>query len=527
MGALVLLALVPTLVLVVSLVLAEHMTGDARRIDVAGSLRTSGFAVAAQLNSYIASPAAYKRDIVEDELVRMNATLLGLENGSQALQIDALRDRTSRERLAEARHALGLYREVTDRVFAQVEAGFPSAEAREALSQEVLGSAYGLFALTNRLSQSLEAESSGALQRLGLLQGIAVAVALAVTVLTIVAVDRFVLKPIPNLMQAFSEVQAGRYGGQVAVRGENEFSGLASGFNRMSSGLEAAHHALVLKQGEILEKNAQLERASKLKSQFVANMSHELRTPLNGIIGYTKLLRSGVYGPVPEKLHEPLQGIDETSSALLVLINDILDVAKIEAGKMDLNLEPLRMEDVVRQVGEMLQPLAIAKQLEFVVDDSAETPAVTTDRDKVRRILLNLGGNAIKFTRRGRVEIVLQCGAEPGIVEVVVRDTGIGIAAADLDAIFEDFRQLDGSATREQGGTGLGLAISRRLARHLGGEIAVESRLGVGSTFTLRLPVFVHIDGGPHDAAATRAARSTGPAVGSGRSSHGNAEGPA
>jgi signal transduction histidine kinase len=501
MAALVLLALLPILLLAVSLAWTGRMTGDARRIEVAGGLRMSGFIIAAQLNSHIAHPAPYKQDIVEDELARMDEILHWLEGGP-----DAERDPEAMQRVVEARHALRLYREVTGHVFERVRRGFASPREREDSSQEVLGSAYGLLALTNRLAQGIATQSSQALQRLRMLQAIAVAVALAITMVTLWAVDRHILQPIPSLLAAFGAVRAGRYGTTVAVRSEDEFGHLAHAFNAMSAELESVHHALVLQQSEILEKNAALERAAKLKSQFIANMSHELRTPLNAIIGYTKLLRDGVYGEFPAAARQPLAGIDETSATLLSLINDILDVARIEAGRMDLHLETLRVEDVVRQVAEMVRPLALAKGLELVIDDTAALPNVTTDRDKLRRILLNLAGNAIKFTRHGRVEIViLPPAASPGVpaeFEIAVRDTGIGIPAADLNAIFEDFRQVDGSSTREHGGTGLGLAISRRLARHLGGDIRVESRLGAGSTFTLRLPVFVHVDAGAGGAVA-------------------------
>jgi len=161
------------------------------------------------------------------------------------------------------------------------------------------------------------------------------------------------------------------------------------------------------------------------------------------------------------------------------------------------------MVDLLEEVEEMLKPLAAGKGLELDVKADVEVPRLVSDREKVRRILLNLAGNAIKFTRRGRVEIELlpEGACEPGTAAsaclgIAVRDTGIGIAPENLDLIFDDFRQLDGSTAREYGGTGLGLAISRQLARHLGGDIRVESRLGVGSTFTLSLPLFARIDGG-------------------------------
>jgi signal transduction histidine kinase len=493
-AAVLLLAALPTLVLLTSFYQLDRMSSDARHIALAGGLRTSAFIVAAQLNSHLANPADYKWEIVQEELRRMEEALTALEQGSRSLNVAPVTHAEVKVRIAEARHAMGLYRQVTADVHAHLASRQLPPERLEAISQEVLGSAYGFLALSNLATQSLETHARAAVGRLQLFQGIAVAVAFLITLLTVWAIRRFVLGPIPSFFAAFSDVQEGRYGAHVAVQGENEFAHLARAFNSMSESLEQAHRDLVFKQTEILEKNTELERASRLKSQFVSNMSHELRTPLNAIMGYTRLLSRGVYGEIPEKMQEPLHGIDETSKSLLQLINDILDVAKIEAGRMDLYVETMRIEEVVREVGEILRPLAIAKGLELTVDADASVQNVTSDRDKIRRILVNLGANAVKFTRRGRVALRLLPEVE-GSFAVEITDSGIGIAPGNLDAIFEDFRQLEDSHTREHEGTGLGLAISRRLARHLGGDIEVSSVLGQGSTFTLRLPLFVRVDG--------------------------------
>ena len=492
--AIVLLAALPTLVLLVSLYQQGRIGNDTRQVALAGSLRMRAFIVAAQLNSHLANPKPYKWEIVQDELQAMQETLEALEYGSSTFDVKPVRPPELKQRIAEAHHAMELYRQATRDAEASLARAERDPAQLEEVSQEVLGSAYGFLALSERVSQSLEAETRRAVQQLQLFQGIAVAVAVLVTLLTMWAVRRFILRPIPSFFGAFADVRAGRYGVRVEVPGENEFTELAHAFNTMSEALEAAHRTLLFQQTEILEKNRELERASRLKSQFVSNMSHELRTPLNAIIGYTQLLKRGVYGEIPNRMQEALHGIDETSRNLLRLINDILDVAKIEAGRMDLVVETLRIEEVVREVGDLLRPLAIGKGLELEVDTGAEVPNVTTDRDKVRRILVNLGANAVKFTRRGKVSVRLLPAPE-GCVRIQVEDTGIGIAPENFEVIFEDFRQLDGSAAREHEGTGLGLAISRRMARHLGGDIRVESALGRGSTFTLTLPLFLRVDG--------------------------------
>ena len=507
-GALVLLAAIPVLLFAVSLVLLTRMSGDARRIEHAASLRMGIFVVAARLEHHIANPAPLNADVVRREITRMEETLAALDLGSRSLGIVRVRDSESRARIGDTRRALHEYTDLVDRVLAEVNRGAPSSERRQEITREIFMLGHASLASTQVLVDTLESRSTQALRQLWILQAAAVLVAIGVLLVTLWAVNRYILQPLPPLGAALAQIAGGRYGVRVEVQGENELSRVAEGFNAMSRDLEAAHHALVMKQAEILEKNTELKRANMLKSQFVANMSHELRTPLHAIIGYTKLLRSGVFGELPAAMREPLEGIDETSASLLKLINDILDVAKIEAGKMDLHLAPFEISQVIGEVGEMLGPLAAGKGLELQTHSDAKVPHVVSDRDKVRRILLNLVGNAIKFTRRGRVAIeLLPVGAcAPGTAAdtcfgIAVRDTGIGIPAADLDTIFDDFHQLDGSIAREFGGTGLGLAISRQLARHLGGDIRVQSQVGEGSTFTLLLPLFVRIDAGERIAA--------------------------
>jgi signal transduction histidine kinase len=225
---------------------------------------------------------------------------------------------------------------------------------------------------------------------------------------------------------------------------------------------------------------------NRLKSEFLASISHELRTPLNAIIGYAELIGDGIYGDVNGEQKTALTGIDESGKNLLSLINQILDLSKIEAGKMQVHLEEIDVHELARSV--LGEAASLAKDRPYKPQLLTVTRAkVRTDGAKVKQILTNLVSNAIKFTAKGRVDVSIR--AEPsGGCTIAVRDTGIGIKQEDMKIIFEEFRQVDGSYTREFGGTGLGLAIAKRFAELLGGSIAVESKVGVGSTFALTLP---------------------------------------
>ncbi len=245
---------------------------------------------------------------------------------------------------------------------------------------------------------------------------------------------------------------------------------------------------------DLAEQNARLqwqsqevERANKLKSEFLASMSHELRTPINALIGYSALLLDGVLGEVNSRQRDALMRGRAAAEHLLALINDILDLAKIEAGKMPLRLEEVSLRDVTMEVTQQVEPMVRKKQLEFTIDIAPDCPAIWSDRTKIKQILLNLLSNAVKFTTRGRVSVEAHRAVDGVRIDVV--DTGIGIRASDLHAIWEDFRQVDQSRTREFGGTGLGLSITRKLLDRLGGSVDVRSTYGEGSTFSVYLPL--------------------------------------
>ena len=240
---------------------------------------------------------------------------------------------------------------------------------------------------------------------------------------------------------------------------------------------------------EIEKTGRELAEASRHKSQFLANMSHELRTPLNAILGYTELILDDIYGATPPRMREVLQRLERNGKHLLGLINDVLDLSKIEAGQLVLSLGDYAIRDVVQGVYAAVEPLATTKGLALKLDLSAGLPPARGDERRLSQVLLNLVGNAIKFTDKG--EVAIGASAANGTVTFAVRDTGPGIALSDQAKIFEEFQQADNSITKSKGGTGLGLAISKRIIALHGGRIWVESEPGRGSTFSFTLPVKV------------------------------------
>jgi len=250
--------------------------------------------------------------------------------------------------------------------------------------------------------------------------------------------------------------------------------------------------AELAEQNELLRRQQiGLEQASALKSQFLANMSHEFRTPLNAILGYTHMLLNGVSGAVSDAQRKSLSRIDSNSRHLLALINDILDITRIEAGRMPLNVTSFDLPQLVDEVMSELEPIIKRSTLAVSSRMSSKLPALRSDRQKVKQIVLNLLSNALKFTPAGSVTITATYDSRNRMVRIAVRDTGVGIGEEDQVKVFEDFRQLDSSPARGYGGTGLGLSICRRLAQMLDGSIDLTSELGKGSTFTLSLPARV------------------------------------
>ncbi len=238
---------------------------------------------------------------------------------------------------------------------------------------------------------------------------------------------------------------------------------------------------------ELHEKSLQVEIESRHKSQFLANMSHELRTPLNAILGYTELVLDRIYGEIPDRMRGVMERVQVNGRHLLGLINDVLDLAKIEAGQLTLEMTDYSLKNVVAGVLDAVEPLAVEKRIKLIGEIASDLPVARGDERRIAQVLLNLVGNAIKFTDAGEVSI--RASSTDQSLVVSVRDTGSGISETDQCKIFDEFQQADSSLIRRKGGTGLGLSIAKRIIEMHGGSIWVESTLGEGSTFSFTLPI--------------------------------------
>ena len=305
----------------------------------------------------------------------------------------------------------------------------------------------------------------------------------------------WITRPVDELTRAAARIAQGDFVTPVEVRARfaaKELRALAQTFGQMARELSGAYQTLEEKvsqrTSELQAANQELARANKLKSEFLANVSHELRTPLSAIIGFSQILLDGIDGPITDEQGQDISQVNKSGQSLLALINQILDLSKIEAGKMDLTPERVDLPALVTSVLESISPLAQEKGLRIDTRFGPGLPAVEADPGRLKQILINLLSNAVKFTERGHIEIQAQPSGR--MVRIAVKDTGIGISAEAQRVIFEEFVQGDGSSTRRHGGTGLGLSIVRKLVEMHGGAITVVSQPGLGSTFTFTVPAW-------------------------------------
>jgi signal transduction histidine kinase len=263
----------------------------------------------------------------------------------------------------------------------------------------------------------------------------------------------------------------------------------ASEQSGQAKSMEIEKALLHLQELHLVAENAQkiAEQANRTKSEFLANMSHELRTPLNAIIGYSEMLLEEAADGGQLETYQDLGKIKNSGQHLLALINDILDISKIEAGKMELYIEKIQLSQIIQELVDLVQPLCQKNQNQLVVNWHQEIPPIRSDLIKLRQCLLNLLSNACKFTHGGQIH--LQISLRQSTIFFQVQDNGIGIPTEKISRLFQPFSQIDSSTTRQYGGTGLGLAITREFARMLGGDVVVSSDLGQGSCFTLSLPL--------------------------------------
>ena len=321
------------------------------------------------------------------------------------------------------------------------------------------------------------------------------------------AVSRRLSRPLVDLAHRADRISQGDLEVSLSMPNTNEIGRLASALASMVENLKGAHRrTLDINAGlektvrdrteELQRKNRQIEaqnkkvmEASRLKSQFLANMSHELRTPLNAVLALSEILANEMSGPLNGEQVKQVSIINRSGKSLLRLINDVLDLSKIEAGRMVVEKAPMSLHSLITLMVDTLKPLAEDKNLSLTTKLAPGLPEfIKADEHKLRQILINLIGNGIKFTERGGVRLEAGFTAKPAMISFVITDTGIGIPPDAVERVFDEFCQADGSTTRKYGGTGLGLTISKRMAELMGGTLTVDSTTGEGSTFTLTVP---------------------------------------
>src|SRR5262250_3684 len=357
----------------------------------------------------------------------------------------------------------------------QLSAGYPLFQQVESLVEQVV------HIEERNMARQLEATTRANRHALYLMGSLVVASLILALFLGFVTSWSFIL-PVRQAQSFLARVAKGDFSTTVTVDNRDEFGGLAAQMNKMSAEL----HRLYEEQRTVAR---QLARASQAKSEFLANMSHELRTPMNAILGFTEMVLDNIYGEVPAELRGPIEDVRTCGQQLLRLINDVLDLTKIEAGRMELSLTDYSVQEVVETARTSLRSLAEEKGLLFTAEVAPDLPVAHGDGKRITQCVTNLVGNALKFTKQGRVAITARL--EGNEVVYSVSDTGIGIPADQLDHIFGEFRQVDASISREFGGTGLGLSITKTFVELHGGRIWVESEPGRGSTFSFAIPLRV------------------------------------
>ncbi len=320
---------------------------------------------------------------------------------------------------------------------------------------------------------------------------ILVLVGLGVAVLASLLIGRRIVRPVEALRQGAARIGSGDLEYRLDVKTGDELQVLAEEFNRMAARLQESYATLEQRiderTRELAQKSRELEVASRHKSEFLANMSHELRTPLNSVIGFSEVLRDRMFGDLNAKQTQYVEVILASGRHLLSLINDILDLSKIEAGRMELELAAFDLPLAIQNALTLVSDRAARHGITIATALDKRLGPLTADERKLKQILLNLLANAVKFTPAGgRVEVAAR--PSDGHVEISVTDTGIGIAEEDQDAIFEEFRQVGAHEGRPREGTGLGLPLAKRFVELHGGRLWVESKVGRGSTFTFTIP---------------------------------------
>ncbi len=345
-----------------------------------------------------------------------------------------------------------------------------------------------LLIVAERLTSDALALAQSSLYAAVVITAIALVVAIALVWLTV----RQVVRPVEKLSEVAHAIQKGDFSVRSDVRSQDEIGQLGLAFNEMAQAIQVREKDLLDQAAELRVATARAREAARVKGEFLANVSHELRTPLNAIIGFSDMLLVGMNGPLNEKQQHKMERLKENGSRLLALINDLLDLTRIDAGRIEMVEKPYSPRALAERISAQMESLAVESNLVFETRVDAQMPElIMGDEKRIEQVAVNLLSNAFKFTKEGSVTLSIDTQPEQDQWTLSVTDTGIGVPPHAVNIIFEEFRQLDGSYSRAYRGSGLGLAITRNLVRMMGGKISVKSIVGSGSTFIVELPLNV------------------------------------
>ena len=363
-------------------------------------------------------------------------------------------------------------------------------ELEERLTSQLMVNTQSMVSGASQLGAITRADVVTTQQRINLLATSFIVLMSAVIAIILFGISRGVLKPITQFRDVTEIIAKGDLNHKIEITKRDEIGDLAKSFETMRLNLKKSYGELEAKVAERTEElsqaNIRLKGLDKLKSMFLASMSHELRTPLNSIIGFTGIMLQGVAGEITEEQRKQLTMVKNSANHLLALINDVIDVSKIEAGKVELHIEEFNLSNIVQEIKDSFKVAAEKKGLELSLE-MPENLAIKSDELRMKQVLINFVSNALKFTDKGKVE--MKVAKEDGKVEVSVRDTGIGIKKEHMGMLFRAFGQTPTEGRPKREGTGLGLYLSKKVVDLLGGEIKAESELGKGSVFTFTLPL--------------------------------------
>ena len=469
----------------------QNLKGDERRIDLAGRERMLTLSMAFHTWLILELPPSKDEDVLlrraEKTMKEYEEILNGLKHGSEALelkpipkddtesvsQIDTLIDRWANIQKPTIISLVKLPEERKNEA-----CGICHSAIRENLNR------------INGLIKSLENNYTHRINQFDRLRIYTLGFFLGVGVFIFLYVRKNLVVPIIVLRDAASQVEKGNFSVRVEVGGRDEIGVLSQSFNQMAHALDLAFRENNELMRSLEEARITAEAANQSKSDFLANVSHELRTPLNAVLGFSEVIRDGMAGPVTEEQKEYLNDIMESGRHLLDLINDILDLSKIEAGKMELETSEFDMRELIERSFIMFKEKSFKHRIEAESVIGNGIGKIVADERRIKQVLFNLLSNAFKFTPDGgKITVnVRKIPGDPEQIECSVEDTGIGIKKEDISRLFKPFEQLESVLTKEHGGTGLGLALCKRIMELHGGKIWVESEFGKGSKFIFTLP---------------------------------------